>query len=40
VDVADFVARARICLEQVRALGRDRLREFDRTLIPQVKLLP
>jgi len=40
VDVADFVARARVCLEQVRALGREQLQEFDRTLIPQVKLLP
>lgn len=40
VDVADFVARAQVCLEQVRALGRDRLAEFDRALIPQVKLLP
>jgi len=40
VDVADFVSRARVCLERVQALGRDRLQEFDRALIPQVKLLP
>ena len=40
VDVADFVARARACLEQVRALGRGRLQQFDRSLIPQVRLLP
>jgi len=39
VDVADLLARARPCLEQVRALGKDRLTEFDRSLIPQVKLL-
>jgi len=39
VDVADLVARARVCLEQVRSLGRERLAEFDRSLIPQVKLL-
>jgi uncharacterized protein len=39
VDVADLVKRARVCLEQVRSLGRDRLAEFDRSLIPQVKLL-
>ena len=39
VDVADLIARARRCLEQVRALGPDRLGDFDRALIPQVKLL-
>lgn len=39
VDVADLTARAKVCLEQVRALGRERLQEFDRSLIPQVKLL-
>ena len=39
VDVEDLMTRARICLEQVRSLGRDRLNEFDRSLIPQVKLL-
>jgi hypothetical protein len=39
VDVADLIARARVCLERVRALGRDRLGEFDRSLIPQVTLL-
>jgi hypothetical protein len=39
VDVADLIARARVCLEQIRALGRDRLAEFDRSLIPRVKLL-
>lgn len=38
VDVADLIARARPCLEQVRALGPTRLREFDRSLIPQVRL--
>lgn len=39
VDVDFLIARARVCLEQVRSLGRDRLAEFDRTLIPHVKLL-
>jgi len=39
VDVSDLIARAKLCLEQVRQLGRDRLHEFDRSLIPQVKLL-
>lgn len=39
VDVADLIARARPCLEQVRTLGRERLSEFDRALIPQVKLI-
>jgi len=39
VDVADLIARARPCLEQVRQLGRERLQEFDRSLIPRVKLL-
>ena len=39
VDVADLVVKAKICLEQIRSLGRDRLQEFDRLLIPQVMLL-
>jgi hypothetical protein len=39
VDVADLIARTKPCLEQVRALGRERLGEFDRSLIPQVRLL-
>jgi predicted metal-dependent hydrolase len=39
VDVADLIARAKPCLEQVRALGRERLSEFDRSLIPQVHLV-
>lgn len=39
VDVAALIARANVCLEQVRSLGRERLQEFDRTLIPQVTLL-
>lgn len=39
VDVADLIARTRPCLEQVRQLGRERLQEFDRSLIPQVKLI-
>ena len=39
VDVADLIARAKVCLEQVRSLGRHRLQEFDRSLIPQVTLL-
>jgi predicted metal-dependent hydrolase len=39
VDVADLIARAKVCLAQVRELGRDRLQEFDCSLIPQVKLL-
>jgi uncharacterized protein len=39
VDVADLIAHASVCLARVRELGRDRLLEFDRSLIPQVKLL-
>lgn len=39
VDVADLIARTKPCLEQVRALGRERIGEFDRSLIPQVRLL-
>jgi len=39
IDVADLIARTRPCLEQVRALGRERLPEFDRSLIPHVRLL-
>lgn len=39
VDVADLIARTRPCLEQVRQLGRDRLQAFDRSLVPQVKLI-
>jgi len=39
VDVADLIARTRPCLEQVRALGRERLAEFDRSLIPHVRLI-
>jgi hypothetical protein len=39
VDVDDLIARTRVCLEQIRALGRDRLGEFDRSLVPRVKLL-
>lgn len=39
VDVDDLIAKSRVCLEQVRALGRERLQEFDRSLIPRVKLL-
>ena len=39
VDVADLIARAKVCLEQIRELGRDRLQELDRSLIPQVRLL-
>ena len=39
VDVADLIARANVCLRQIRALGPERLQQFDRALIPQVKLL-
>jgi uncharacterized protein len=39
VDVADLIARARPCLDQVRALGKDRLADFDRALIPRIRLL-
>ena len=40
VDVAALMAKARVCLERVRELGRERLQEFDRALIPHVTLLP
>ena len=40
VDVADLIARARPCLEQCHTLGKERLAEFDRSLIPQIRLLP
>ena len=39
VDVADLIAGAKVCLEEVRRLGPGRLHELDRSLIPQVKLL-
>jgi uncharacterized protein len=39
VDVTDLIGRARVCLEQVRSLGPERLQDFDRGLIPQVTLL-
>jgi predicted metal-dependent hydrolase len=39
VDVADLIAQSKAGLEQLRALGRARMAEFDRALIPQVKLL-
>ena len=39
VDVADLLARTRPCLDQVRALGKERLADFDRALIPQIRLL-
>jgi uncharacterized protein len=39
VDVADLIAGAEPCLARVRDLGPDRLAEFERSLIPQVRLL-
>ena len=39
VDVADLIARTRPALAEVRRLGRERLSEFDRSLIPQIRLL-
>jgi predicted metal-dependent hydrolase len=39
VDVADLIARSERCLVRVRALGSERLADFDRSLIPQIRLL-
>ncbi|MCC6174235.1 MAG: DUF309 domain-containing protein [Chloroflexi bacterium] len=39
VDVATLIERSRHCLDEVRTLGRERLGEFDRALLPQVRLL-
>jgi hypothetical protein len=39
VDVADLIARARPCLERVRELGRARLGDFDRSMIPRIRLI-
>ena len=38
VDVADLIAGATRCLEQVRQLGPERLDDFDRSLIPRIRL--
>ncbi len=39
IDVSDLISRAERCLTMVRALGPDHLGEFDRSLIPQIRLL-
>lgn len=37
IDVAKLVRQSRRCLEELEALGRERVREFDRSGIPQVE---
>ncbi len=36
VDTARLVAESQTCLDLIRALGRDRLREFDWLLVPTI----
>ena len=39
IDVAKLVRECERCLEELDELGRDRVREFDRSLIPKVKFV-
>ena len=39
IDVGDLIAHAERCLLQVQELGPERLDQFDRTLIPRIRLL-
>ena len=36
LDVAKLIRESRLCLEELERLGRERVREFDATLIPKV----
>ena len=37
IDVAGLIQRSEACLEELERLGRERVREFDRTKIPKVE---
>jgi uncharacterized protein len=37
IDVASLVRECEQCLRELEALGRERVREFDRTKMPMVK---
>jgi predicted metal-dependent hydrolase len=37
VDVEELLAGVRPCLERIQALGPEHLREFDRSMIPQIQ---
>ena len=37
IDVARLVRESEQCLEELEELGRDRIREFDRSKVPKVK---
>jgi uncharacterized protein len=39
IDVAKLVRECERCLEELDELGRDRVREFDRSLIPKVEFV-
>jgi predicted metal-dependent hydrolase len=39
IDVAKFVRESERCLAQLEELGRERVQEFDRSLIPRVKFI-
>jgi uncharacterized protein len=39
IDVAKLVRECERCLEELEALGRERVREFDRSLIPRVEFV-
>ena len=39
IDVAKLVRQCERCLEELEELGRERVREFDRSLIPRVEFV-
>ena len=39
IDVAKLVRECEHCLEKLEGLGRERVREFDRSLIPRVEFV-
>jgi uncharacterized protein len=39
IDVAKFVRESERCLAQLEELGRERVQEFDRSLIPRVEFI-